>query len=73
MTKQTGRPSIFGPKDGTQRIYASGLTKRGAQLFKAAKARLKKLAKWPGTVSDGDAIEYLVRGEDESAEYLRQK
>lgn len=73
MTTKTGRPSIFGPKDDPQTVRAIGLTKRGRQLFEQARARLKKLAKWPGTVSDSDTIEALVRGDEETASCVRKK
>ena len=73
MTTKTGRPVIFGPKDDDKTVRALALTKRGRVLFEKARKRLKKLAKWPGSVSDGDVIESLARGDDETAAYLRQK
>ena len=73
MTIKTGRPSIFGPKDDSQPVRAIGLTKRGRQLFEQFRAKLKKAAKWPGKVSDSDTIEALVRGPQETADYLRKK
>lgn len=58
---QTGRPSIFSPKDGGKPIRVLALTAKGQKRFEQARAELKKLANWPGAVSDGDVIDYLVR------------
>ena len=73
MTTKFGRPSIFSPKDDAKRVQTLALTTRGRVLFEKARTKLKKLAKWSGNVSDGDTIEMLVRGEAETAEYLRRK
>jgi len=73
MTERTGRPSIFRPKDDTQRMQVVGMTERGRALFEQAREQLKKVAKWPGRVSDADVIEALVRGKDETAKYLKEK
>lgn len=73
MTTKTGRPTLFGPKDDPRTVRALALTKRGRVLFEQARTKLKTLANWPGTVSDGDVIESLARGEKETASYLRKK
>lgn len=70
---QTGRPSIFGPKDTANRVNVIAMTTRGKDLLERARARLRKLAKWGGKVSDGDTIEYLLRGDAETAQHLAAK
>lgn len=70
-TKKTkiGRPSLFGPKDGDQ-IHAV-LTKRGSVLFEMARRALAKLTKKdPDAISDGNAMEFVLRGEAESRKAL---
>lgn len=55
------RPSIYGPKE-PNRLQVISMTPKGKRLFEAARAALKKFTKWKGTVSDGDTVEFLVRG-----------
>ncbi len=62
MKTVMGRPSIFSPKDGNQSYRILSLTKHGQREFEKARAELKKLAKWPGKVSDADCVEFLLRG-----------
>lgn len=73
MAIKMGRPSIFTPKDGDQTIRAIALTTVGQRLFNAARGRLRTLAKWTGHVSDADTIEYLVRGEQATKDFLAKK
>lgn len=69
-----GRPSIFSPKDDpTPPPRISALTKEGRRLLEAARKKLAKLAAWNGVVSDADLVEYLVRGDSETAAYLAKK
>lgn len=66
MAKQMGRPTMF-KKDGPDvhgRISDSASTK-----FELARKKLATIYKgvkgeaWKGKISDGDVIEYLIRGE----------
>jgi len=61
IEQSEGKPAIFRPKDGKP-VRAGALTALGTRLFDAARSELKKLSKWPRRVSDGDVIDYLVRG-----------
>lgn len=70
---RTGRPSIFTPKDGNQSYRILSLTKVGQRLFEQARAKLKRLAQWGGSVSDADTVEFLVRGEDGTKKFLDKK
>lgn len=56
-----GRPSIYGPKNGTRSYRALALTRDGQRMFEAWRRQVKALNRWPGAVSDADVIEYLVR------------
>lgn len=68
-----GRPSIFAPKDGGIPINALALTQVGTRKFEAARHQLARLAKWePSKVSDGDTIEFLLRGVEATKAYLRR-
>lgn len=55
------RTSLFGPKDGGERVQGE-LSRTGTHLFERARKELAKLAKieW-SRVSDSDVIEYLAR------------
>ena len=65
------RRAIFEPKDGPVVSYrVRAMTKTGHRLFEACRARLKKLAGWPGEVSDCDVIESLVRGDEATKKHL---
>lgn len=60
------RTSLFGPKDGGDRVQG-GLTSAGASAFELARVELFQLVtkvtgRMPAGVSDGDTIEYLARG-----------
>lgn len=73
MVKKTamGRPAIFVPKDGPKCVRTGPLTMDGGKRFEMARQRLGVLAGWqPEKVSDSDVVEYLVRGEDNSKQYL---
>lgn len=71
--KTMGRPSIFSPKDGNQAYRILALTKQGQRMFEDARKALKRLAKWPGRVSDADTVEFLLRGVEATKAYLRSK
>lgn len=66
-----GKPTIFAPKDGDQRYRINALTRKGQQLFEAARAKLKRLSKWRHQVSDADVVESLLRGDAETVRHLR--
>lgn len=68
-----GRPSLFTPKDGGKAHHILALTAEGERLFDVARAKLKKLAAWPGNVSDADVTEFLVRGEAKTIAYLKKR
>lgn len=70
---RTGRPSIFTPKDGERSYHILSLTTLGARLFELARGKLKRIAQWPGAVSDADTIEFLLRGEPATRAYLAKK
>lgn len=72
MKTQMGRPSIFAGKQPQPLIRAT-VTKEGRQRFELARAALKKLAKWPGAVSDADTVEFLLRGPEATKAYLTRK
>ena len=66
-----GRVSIFRNKEGGDRVQGI-LTKAGSQRFHAARKRLAELAgRDLELVSDADVIEYLARGDEETARYLK--
>jgi hypothetical protein len=66
-----GRRAIFDlPK--SQR-YQGVISKPASRAFERARKRLKQIAKWKGTVSDADVIEYLARGEAWTIMYLEAK
>jgi hypothetical protein len=69
---KTGRPTIFGRKDGDRPYQALALTKRGQLLFERTRKWLAKLV-GRETVSDGDVIESLVRGEDETIRVVEKQ
>lgn len=68
-----GRPSIFAPKDGERSYRILALSKEGQRLFEQARARLKRLAKWPGSVSDADTVEAVLRGDAAVVAYLKKR
>lgn len=59
-----GRTSIYGPKDGGDRVQGV-MTRTGSRLFEHARQRLNMLAKKHAGrdygVSDGETIEFLAR------------
>lgn len=66
-----GHPAIFRGKDRTKPLRAF-LTEIGKAKIEEARKRLAKLAKWKvSDVSNGDVVEYLARGEQETIAYLR--
>lgn len=73
MKTKMGRPSIFSPKDGTQAYRILALTKQGQRMFEDARLALKRLARWKGTVSDADTVEFLLRGVEATKAYLAAK
>lgn len=73
MAKTTamGRPAIFVRKDGPKCVRTGPLTVDGSKRFEMARQRLGKLAGWPPEkVSDSDVVEYLVRGDVPTKQYL---
>lgn len=71
-----GRRSIFGDKDDGVRVQGM-LTKRGGQSFEWKRQELGALyerivGRSPGTVSDGDTIEFIARGEAETRKHLEK-
>lgn len=71
-TNRGGRPSIFGSKDGGERIQGV-LTPVGSVRFNQARQRLAKIAGWePEDVSDADTAEFLARGEAATIKLLRK-
>lgn len=67
----TGRQSIFRGKDKLHGRLQGILTPLGMARFEAARVRLARLTgRKAKDVSDGDTIEYLARGEDETRVYL---
>ena len=68
-----GRPCIFGSKyDGD--VIQGAITKVGSQRFEAARQELATLAAWKlSHVSDGDTIEFLARGVEETKRFLAEK
>lgn len=77
MVKQAGRPSIFSPKNGDQTYRILALTRDGQRMFEQARKRLKALAwqwcRWRGKVGDADTVEFILRGEVATVEYLKAK
>lgn len=71
-----GRESIFPGKINGVRIQGV-LTKRGARAFEQSRKALAKVyeletGRQPPRISDADVVEYLARGEAETAEQIRQ-
>jgi hypothetical protein len=74
--KGPGRRSIFGDKDDGARVQGM-LTKKGGQAFEWKRQELAALyerivGRSPGTVSDGDTIEFIARGEAETRKHLEK-
>lgn len=66
-----GRVSLFRHK--TTRVQGM-ITKIGAQKMKMAKARIGELTgRAQRSISEGDVIEFLSRGEAEAIEYWRER
>lgn len=64
--------SIFSPKDGDR--FQGETTATGSAAFEAARHRLGRLAgRASDLVSDGDTMEYLARGDDETRLYLARR
>lgn len=61
-----GRPAIYSPKDGKVQVRA--ITKKGAAILNRARRMVKTIAQWPGHVSDGDVIDYLLRSWEQGPE-----
>lgn len=80
LAPRKGRASIFRDKLLTPRHSPKGrvngiLSHAGAVAFEQARKRLRELYReivghQPGSVSDGDCVEYLARGPDETRRYL---
>lgn len=71
-----GRRSIFGDKDDGTRVQGM-LTKKGGQAFEWKRQELAALyervvGRKPGTISDGDTIEFISRGEAEATRLLEK-
>lgn len=74
-----GRPSIFGPRDG-EPVHLR-LTKFSTKRLQSAYRDLATLATsldpsrtWePEQISDADAIEFLMRGVENTTEFLKKK
>lgn len=63
------RPTIF--PNVSYRVHGF-ITKPGSAKFEAARRRLAELVGWKvKAVSDGNVIEFLLRGEAEAVKYLR--
>lgn len=62
MKRRMGRPSIYSPKTGGKVYRIGSMTADGQRMFEKVRRTLKQLAKWKGTVSDADCVEFLVRG-----------
>lgn len=54
-----GRPSLYPGKGGKVQVRA--ITKKGAVILDKVRRVVKSVSKWPGHVSDGDVIDYLLR------------
>lgn len=61
MSKKSvgGRPAIYSPKDGKVQIRA--ITKEGSRILDKARKLVKQATRWPGKVSDGDVIDFVLR------------
>jgi hypothetical protein len=71
--KPTGRASIFRGKKGGDRVQGI-LTPVGSTRFEQSRKRLARLAgREVEHVSDGDVIEFEVRGEENTRLYLEGK
>lgn len=74
MAKVKGRPCIFSPKDLTYPDRRAKMTTAGYAALQVAKRRLALIVDWPvESVSDGDTIEFLCRGEAGTRAYLAKR
>lgn len=77
MVKRRKNPyaqlAIFPGKDYKRPIRAGSMTMEGHHAFEAARTRLAVyVGRKATTVSDADVIEYLVRGEMVTIDYLKR-
>lgn len=69
-----GRPSVFRGKDKHRGPVQGILTPTGRRRFEEARGRLARLAARPvKQISDGDTVEYLARGHDDTLDYLEKQ
>lgn len=73
MAKQMGRPTIFSPKEPGRSYQILAMTRDGRRMFERSRKELKRLAKWPGKVSDADTVEFILRGTEATVAYLKAK
>jgi hypothetical protein len=60
-TKKMGRPTLF-PKDGPD--VHGRISEAAGKKFELKRTQLAKLSGWPiEKLSDGDVIEFIIRGE----------
>ncbi len=65
------RSGIFDKRDGGR--FQGIVGREGKVEFERARARLKRLARWKGRVSDGDVFEALARGWPNTEAYLKAR
>lgn len=72
MSPQVGRTAVFRNKGRETRHQVRGfLTERGAERFEAHRQALASLSgRTPEQVGDGDVVEYLARGDQETRDHL---
>lgn len=57
--KAMGRPTLY-KKDGPD--VHGRISKTGGKVFEKMRRILKRQTKWPGKISDGDVVEFILRG-----------
>jgi len=73
LKAQRGRPSIFRDKEDGVRVQAV-ISKASGRLFEASRKRLAELAgREIEHTSQADVIEFLLRGEKATKDYLKGK
>ena len=71
QSQDTGRPAIFRGKDRTKPVKAY-MTAHGKNKVNDARKRLAKIVGWKAAdVKDGDVVEFLARGEEDTIKYLK--
>lgn len=74
MKALTGKSVFVGKVKGKEFRRQGLLTPEGSGDFELARERLAKLVGWPpDSVSDGDTMEYLARGDKDTRAYLRSR